>query len=217
VPAPSFAWLQWVSKLVLQVVPPVMASLISAYLLSTYHFGSKDAPAPAAAVQSQATEITAAQPAPLAASVIEAEHAHALRPVEARRVVDDREPEQIIELPPVAAAMQRIRQARDGGRETPAAPRVITPVAAPPQQVATVVPAVAVAPAENAPQPIVKPQEETRVLGMRVPTAVTNVGQTIVNVGVEQPARLMNAGLNLGRKTIDAIASILPDSGDKSR
>jgi hypothetical protein len=217
VPAPSFAWLQWVSKLVLQVVPPVMASLISAYLLSTYHFGSKDAPAPAAAVQSQATEITAAQPAPLAASVIEAEHAHALRPVEARRVVDDREPEQIIELPPVAAAMQRIRQARDGGRETPAAPRVITPVAAPPQQVATVVPAVAVAPTENAPQPIVKPQEETRVLGMRVPSAVTNVGQTIVNVGVEQPARLMNAGLNLGRKTIDAIASILPDSGDKSR
>jgi hypothetical protein len=52
---------------------------------------------------------------------------------------------------------------------------------------------------------------------MRVPSAVTNVGQTIVNVGVEQPARLMNAGLNLGRKTIDALASILPDSGDKSR
>lgn len=214
-PAPSFAWLQWVSKLVLQVVPPVMASLISAYLLSTYHFGAKDAPATAAAAQSQAAEVTAAQPAPLAASVIEAEHAHALRPVEAKRVLDDREPEQIIELPPVAAAMQRIRQGREGGRESPAVARVVTPVAAPPQQVATVVPAVALAPAENAaaPLPIVKPQEETRVLGMRVPSAVTSVGQTIVNVGVEQPARLMNAGLNLGRKTIDAIASILPDSG----
>ena len=49
-PVPSFAWLQWVSKLVLQVVPPVTASVISAYLLSTYHVGSKEVP-PAARAQ----------------------------------------------------------------------------------------------------------------------------------------------------------------------
>ena len=41
---------------------------------------------------------------------------------------------------------------------------------------------------------------------------MASAGQTIVNVGVEQPAKLVGAGIDFGRKTIDALASILPEA-----
>jgi hypothetical protein len=203
VSAPLLTWLQWVSKLVLQVVPPVAASVISAYLLSTYHLGSKEtAPAPSARAE-------VAPPESLSTAVIDAEHAHALRPVEPRRVVDTREAEQIIALPPVAAAMQRIRQ----GRDAPVIARVSTPDAEPQPIVAA--DAAPVPPREGdkaSPSAEANKLQETRVLGVRIPEVVASAGQTIVHVGVEQPAKLVGAGIDFGRKTIDALASILPEA-----
>ncbi|MGE0522913.1 MAG: hypothetical protein AB7O60_07725 [Variibacter sp.] len=205
--APFLAWLQWVSKLVLQVVPPVAASVISAYLLSTYHLGSKEtAPAPSARAE-------VAPPSPLSIAVIDAEHAHALRPIEPRRIVDTREAEQIIALPPVAAAMRRIRQGREASRETPTVARVSASATEPQPIVAA--DAAPVPPRESdeavASADADKPRE-TRVFGVRIPDAVASAGQTIVSVGVEQPAKLVGAGLDFGRKTIDALASILPEA-----
>ena len=209
----SLNFLRLMSKFVLQIVPPVLATVIGTYLVSAYNLGAGRAP--------EARAIVEHDPAPLpsgsALAVIAAGHDATRLPASTKPTFEPRQREAAVAEPEAAAelaapAMPR----RTKATREPAAAKHASPIVAVADQAAPLPPPVQIADAPVA-QPIAEPQQ-TRVLGVPVPRFMTRTGEKVADVAnAMRPSRVWNASWELGKQAVDKVTStasaIVPDSG----
>jgi hypothetical protein len=202
----SIICLRSVSKFVLQIVPPVLASVISAYLLSAYQFGAKPAPEARGMIGQELS------PAGVAMDVIAAGHEAARVPAPTKPTfeprlpvaADDTQASARVPPPRIVRAARELAVTKPASVNVAAAEKV-EPLPAPPS-IAAAAPA----------QPVAEP-EQTRVLGVPVPRLVTRTGEKVAGVAsAMRPSRLLSATWEFGKQAAGTVASaagaIVPES-----
>jgi membrane-associated protease RseP (regulator of RpoE activity) len=199
----SINFLRSVSKFVLQIVPPVLATVIGTYLVSAYNLGTNHASESRVVVQQEATPL----PSGGATAVIAAGHEAARPAVAAKPTFEPRqrdvaaaEPETIAE-PLVSVAPRRVKAVRETTQAKPA-----TTVVAVADQAAPLPPPIQIADATVA-QPVAEPVQ-SRVLGVPVPRFVARTSEKVANVAdAMRPSRLISASWNFGKHAAGTVAS----------
>jgi hypothetical protein len=201
----SINFLRSVSKFVLQIVPPVLATVIGTYLVSAYNLGANPAPESRVVVQHEPTPL----PSGGAIAVIAAGHDAARPAVAAKPTFEPRqrdvaaaEPEsEVVAEPAVPVAPRRVKAVREPTQAKPA-----STVVAVAEQAAPLPPPIQIADATVA-QTVAEPVQ-SRVLGVPVPRFVTRTGEKVANVAdAMRPSRLISASWNLGKQAAGTVAS----------